>query len=349
MTNENDFVKVNGNFTTDAYYSHEGYLTNGILEVKGNFTQLRNNENFYATNGHKVILSGDEKQTISLINANARFATLEITNTSDDGVYVTSYFNADSIIDDNKKLSFANGKKTGWKLEKDETVEGFDLIYDTLDLNGHTLTVPVEELNIDEKQLAQHDGLLGSFVFYQEAWHLNGLLVSMHLNGRFEEMRSQCRDIPQEGTRSYSSEELKQMFGGKTLIYTKDSNEMKKLLQKKMKYSKTVDLNQLNSDKPVTLFIDDKDTYYNQFFSFDTAPCIKDATNPYYNPKQAQAEAIDMLWDEERCTTHMAEYLVEHDMLPDAYHQPEFRPAVSASQQKADLLFFMRYHRSKNV
>ncbi len=235
-------------------------------------------------------------------------------------------------------------KQDTWRItartEKDISIES---------LHGHTLTVPVEELNLDEKQLARHDGLMGSFVFYQEAWHLNGLLVSMHLNGRFEEMRSQCRDIPQEGTRSYSSEELKQMFGGKTLIYTKDSNEMKKLLQKKMKYSQTVDLNQLNSDKPVTLFIDDKDTYYNQFFSFDTAPCIKDATNPYYNPKQAQAEAIDMLWDEERCTTHMAEYLVEHDMLPDAYHQPEFRPAVSASQQKADLLFFMRYHRSKNV
>ena len=144
MTNENDFVKVNGSFETDAVFSHDGCLTNGILEVKGNFTQMRNTTNVYATGDHKVVFSGDEKQTKSLSNANARFATIEIKNSSSDGVYVDSYFNADSIIDENGKLSFANGKKSGWKLEKNETVESFDLIYGTLDLNGHTLTVTGE-------------------------------------------------------------------------------------------------------------------------------------------------------------------------------------------------------------
>lgn len=218
-------------------------------------------------------------------------------------------------------------------------------------LHGHKITVPVEEFNIDEKQLALYDGLMASFVFYQDVWHLNGLLIPAHIKDRFEKMRQECRDIPQEGTHSYSSEQLKEMFGGRTLIYAKDGEEMIKLLSQKMKRINKTDLHELNTDKPmtVTLFIDDKEPFYNQFFCFDTAPCIKDSNNPFYDSQRAQAEALDMLWNEKRCTTHMAEYLVEHDMLPDAYHQPEFRPATSEIQQKADLLFFIHFYRSKNA
>ena len=142
MTKEDDFVKVNRNFVMYSRYDHNGLLTNGILEVKGNFNQYSGNgNNFYATGDHKVVLSGTEKQTISLASSNARFANLEITNTSEDGVYVSSYFNANNITDKNKKLKFADGRKNGWTLEKDETVDGFELVYGTLDLNGHKLTV----------------------------------------------------------------------------------------------------------------------------------------------------------------------------------------------------------------
>jgi len=34
MTNENDYVCVEGNFVTQSYYSHNGRLTDGVLEVK---------------------------------------------------------------------------------------------------------------------------------------------------------------------------------------------------------------------------------------------------------------------------------------------------------------------------
>jgi len=39
MTNENDYVCVEGNFVTQSYYSHNGRLTDGVLEVKGDFIQ----------------------------------------------------------------------------------------------------------------------------------------------------------------------------------------------------------------------------------------------------------------------------------------------------------------------
>ncbi len=80
MTNEADYVKVGGEFVTDSSNNHTNYLTAGILEVKGNFTQIStdwNNwndtyweYNFNATGTHKVILSGDGLQTVSFENPN---------------------------------------------------------------------------------------------------------------------------------------------------------------------------------------------------------------------------------------------------------------------------------------
>lgn len=87
MTNENDFVKVNRNFVMYSNYNHNELLTNGILEIKGNFNQYSGSErNFSATGDHRVVLSGTEKQTISLSSPNARFANLEITNTFFGGI-----------------------------------------------------------------------------------------------------------------------------------------------------------------------------------------------------------------------------------------------------------------------
>jgi len=39
MNNEEDYVRVGRDFVTQSYYSHASYLTAGILEVKGDFTQ----------------------------------------------------------------------------------------------------------------------------------------------------------------------------------------------------------------------------------------------------------------------------------------------------------------------
>jgi len=60
-----DYVCVEGNFVTQSYYSHNGRLTDGVLEVKGDFIQKKHQssyayrDNFYATGKHKTILSGE--------------------------------------------------------------------------------------------------------------------------------------------------------------------------------------------------------------------------------------------------------------------------------------------------
>jgi len=93
MINDSDYVKVEGNFVMDSSYDHSSYLTAGILEIKGNFTQryAKGNgyTNFYASGTHKTIFSGSSKQTVYFQTPNAsysHFNILEITNTSSDGV-----------------------------------------------------------------------------------------------------------------------------------------------------------------------------------------------------------------------------------------------------------------------
>lgn len=143
MTNENDYVMVGGNFITNSYCSHSGYLTNGTLEVKGDFTQISGNDsNFNASGNHKTILSGDKFQTVAGNSTNLHFATLELQNFSEEGVHFNQAISADSFIQNGCNVSFENSGVLGWKLEADEEFNGdLNLIGDTLDLNGHKLTV----------------------------------------------------------------------------------------------------------------------------------------------------------------------------------------------------------------
>ena len=89
MTDPDDYVLVEGDFSTQSA-NHSGRLTAGLLEVKGNFTQLRNTyymagprDNFRATADHRVKLSGTASQEVSFQNPGSQlscFANLELDN-----------------------------------------------------------------------------------------------------------------------------------------------------------------------------------------------------------------------------------------------------------------------------
>ncbi len=67
MTNENDYFLVNGDFYTQSVHNlWTNELTEGTLELKGNFTQLVGNatDNFNSRDNHKIILSGAGHQEI---------------------------------------------------------------------------------------------------------------------------------------------------------------------------------------------------------------------------------------------------------------------------------------------
>ncbi|MDP4182557.1 MAG: fibronectin type III domain-containing protein, partial [Bacillota bacterium] len=147
MTNSEDYVLVKGNFFTQAHYSNEGYLTAGVMEVRGDFTQryydsCAGGKSFRPTGAHKVILSGSGLQTISFDSPESGFNTLELDNNSDQGIKFLTPLNAIKFIPNGCRISFTNGDVLGWKLEQDETYDGdLYLAGDTLDLNGHKLIV----------------------------------------------------------------------------------------------------------------------------------------------------------------------------------------------------------------
>ena len=143
MSNAEDYICVNGDFLAYSYYA-SSTLTDGTLEVKGDFTQkyYGYTNNFAPSGNHKVVLSGEGLQTVSFERTESGFNVLELQNYSDEGVVFTTPVTINSLVDNGCNTSFANGERSGWTLEADETIEG-DLFLSrgTLDLNGHKLTV----------------------------------------------------------------------------------------------------------------------------------------------------------------------------------------------------------------
>lgn len=108
------------------------------------FTQgtIYYSDNFCATGSHKVILSGEKKQTVSIGSIDTRFASLELQNYSDEGVEFSKRVTMDSFESNGCNYVFADGSREGWTLEEDEEIVG-DLLLSggALDLNGHKLTI----------------------------------------------------------------------------------------------------------------------------------------------------------------------------------------------------------------
>ena len=90
MTDENDVVKVKGDFYTSSNNGHDGKLTAGIMQVGGDFTATGGaSNNFYASESHKVILNGPKLQNVKFESTNSKFNILEITKDYETGYKFT--------------------------------------------------------------------------------------------------------------------------------------------------------------------------------------------------------------------------------------------------------------------
>lgn len=73
-------------FTTKSSSSHTSELTDGTMEIKGNFNQIRGNSyNFNCSGKHIVILNGDGTQKVKFESSNSHFNILELTKDKDTG------------------------------------------------------------------------------------------------------------------------------------------------------------------------------------------------------------------------------------------------------------------------
>ena len=86
MENESDCVEINGDFSVGSYLN-DSVLTAGTITIKGNFTQQKYNypNNFNCSGTHKVILNGNEKQTVHFDSTSSHFNILELTKDKETG------------------------------------------------------------------------------------------------------------------------------------------------------------------------------------------------------------------------------------------------------------------------
>ena len=172
MTDYSDSVLVNGTFN---YQGYTDTLIDGTLECKGDFL-VENDGKFLASGYHKVILSGEEAQKISLTNE-SRLAGFAIRNNSEIGVYAEEGFAFTSYEKEeeaNFTIAGLSGE-IGTKLEEDLTVESdYYLLGGQLDLNGHTLHVTGDfyqlsgEIFFNEGNLTVDGDFLAAVPVYDE-------------------------------------------------------------------------------------------------------------------------------------------------------------------------------------
>lgn len=142
MTEEEDYVLVQGNMYVDSY--QKSTLKKGTLELRGNFiqTQYGTKDAFLAEKTFVVIASGDKKQTIKLSAPNSEFGIFEVQNGSGEGVYFDNESVRVSCLKRNGCQVSCKGGVFGWTLSEDMVLEeDLYLVADELNLNGHKLQV----------------------------------------------------------------------------------------------------------------------------------------------------------------------------------------------------------------
>ena len=123
MRNENDEVRVGGNFATAALYSSS--LTAGTMYIGGDFRQATTNNanNFNASGSHKVVFNGNERQGIRFDSNSSGFQDVRF---------------------ENPDIELKGKALRGFTLKDDIslTLSTRELnMYGTMDLNGHSIGI----------------------------------------------------------------------------------------------------------------------------------------------------------------------------------------------------------------
>lgn len=213
--------------------------------------------------------------------------------------------------------------------------------------HGQTIKVSRKELNLDPEVVKQHNGCVAGFVFYKDEWRLNGLVVPLQQSDEdFEEAKRSQADIPLPGTEIMTAKMLLEQTGNRRILYFKDVDEMEAFLQEKLNYPGSIFKGSplANMELPC-MFIDTVDETNPQFFAQNLEQYIKDPDNPYYDAKKAKEDAVNILWNANSATSNMVNYLIDHEMLPDAEQHYAFSQHSTHQQRLADMNFYMRYNR----
>ncbi len=151
MVTEADRVTIAKDFVMYSVNDHGGYLTNGIMEIGGNFYQKGNDavytkttDNFNASDSHVVVFTGDATPHISFDSIDSGFANVRFEkqkaefDTAVKGFPILQPLQIEGDLHVSGDMTLDADMTVGGSLYLEDYYYYRDCVYD---LNGHTLTV----------------------------------------------------------------------------------------------------------------------------------------------------------------------------------------------------------------
>lgn len=213
-------------------------------------------------------------------------------------------------------------------------------------LHGKKIEVRVEEMNWKLEMLKQHDGCMAQFIFFNGEWHLNGVMMPLQLEGKFESLKEDTPDIPKKGQGLLTADMILKRTNGRRIFYFKDVYDLTdtmKRLQLIPAKSETLFPDDEKHQFPL-LFIDTEEPVDNMFIGFHSERDICDSANPYYDADYAKNDALSFMHDT-NVSSHLVDWLIDQGFLPDVANYPVFHPGSTPEQLRGDMHFLLRTER----
>ena len=143
MTEKNDILRIDGGFYTEAEDRHDGLLSNGRMELRGNFNQNNNKYSFKTTDDFVIAFMGDGQQKVYFENYGySGFANIDPNHC----IYVPS--DTSSEMEDRilyrMKLGFCSGLEEALGIEiLEDTTQTFLSITGIVIVGGVCIKYPV--------------------------------------------------------------------------------------------------------------------------------------------------------------------------------------------------------------
>ena len=160
------------------------------------------------------------------------------------------------------------------------------------------------------------DGCVASFVKYLGEWNTNGMDSWGTFGKAYEEQREKERRY-KSGVPQKNYEAMMKKSGGSPLFYLRDGKDARRFLMEDVGIPESLMRPSGLDDKEyMVAWVPSPDE--DVFFGPDAALAIKDERNPYYKAVDDSETGMDLISAPDRLPGDMIQYLIAHNMLPDA-------------------------------
>ena len=174
-----------------------------------------------------------------------------------------------------------------------------------------------EMFKVPEKQLRDPkiNGTIGIFARYRGEWFLNGVNSMGDISKPWDGYCQKKKVMADAGVPNY--QQLMQLSGGSPLFYFESKDELLAFEENELKMPRE-ELNKRKlpaTIKNIVLFVPDEHGSFG--YLFNSAECICDPRNPFYNREVAKKDALSIISNVEGVAGEFVRYAVAHNLLPD--------------------------------